>query len=144
MDPDLRRQAAILYRSGAFQEARAVLTEACGADGADPQAWTLLARVERDLGDLAAARRCAQRALVLYPGAAEALCVAGTIEQRQGNLDQAVACYRRSLALAPGVAEPRFHLGELLLRRGDVGGAITKSRATLEITPDHAAALNNY
>jgi hypothetical protein len=66
-DAGLRAQATVALHLGQSRRARLYLREAVARDPSDPQAWQLLAMVDRRLNDLRDGRRATQRALQLDP-----------------------------------------------------------------------------
>jgi cytochrome c-type biogenesis protein CcmH/NrfG len=68
----LRAKLAFERTPPLLDEARAHILDALRWQDGDPQLWTMLAEIEWQLGNFAAAEQAIDRALVLRPGYAEA------------------------------------------------------------------------
>lgn len=98
-----------LLEQRAYAEARQVLAEGMQQQPAQLRWPTLLARLELDRGDLAAARQAVDSALPRAGDSADFQALAGAVAQRQGRAGEAADFYRAALRLAPG--EGRWWIG---------------------------------
>lgn len=91
-------------------------------------------------GDVAAARRAVDWALLLAPDSPSFLNNRATVLAAEGELVLAVAEASHAAALAPAVPLYRYQLGRLRLAAGDVAGAVTSLGNALQLAPRYGVA----
>lgn len=100
--PEFHRDRARRYLdAGQWREAAASSRAALELDPADPQDWNCLGLAYKELGELAQAQECFDRALTLAPGSLGALCNAASARRDLGSIEESIALFRRARALAP-------------------------------------------
>lgn len=147
MDTD---QAAILYEqglafaeAGRLPEARAALQQVYRLDSSHTRAICALARLERENGDLAAARELLAQALDLHPGDAGIQLELGCVFQETGQLEYALRYYRDAIKAAPDFAEAWHQLGRLFQQLEKPEQAEEAFSHALQLDPGNARAWNN-
>jgi len=95
------------------------------------------------LGQLDAAVKYYEQALVLKPCNAEAHSNLGITLQELGQLDAAVKSYEQALAIKPDFAEAHSNLGVTLKELGQLEAAVKCYEQALAIKPDYAEAWKN-
>lgn len=92
----------------AIEQARAL-------DAASPDTWLAEVPVRSRAGQLREAQAAADKALLLAPGAAEALYLRGTVSHVQGDLRMALGFYDKTLSASPAHTEALVSRAGLLL-----------------------------
>lgn len=141
-DPYARRVAArATAASGDRAAAAAMLATLVAAHPGDAGAWTDLARVRLDLGDVGAASLAAARATALDPGDLAALTLRGEVVRRRNGLIAALpwfdAALRRDAYYVPALIERAATLGDL----GRAGDSLADARKVLAARPSQPRAL---
>ncbi len=112
--PDALTQVASEYRlMGRADRAGEVLAQASRRYPADVRVWLDLGTLAGEQGDLALARRCLERAVVLAPANALAQRNLGMACLGLGDRDAARRAFAEALRLEPGDAEVRRQLEQL-------------------------------
>ena len=124
-------------------EAHEVCAGVCRTDRTDAEAWTLLALIERRLGNHPEAESSARRAIALRPGRASAHQVLGTALQCQGRLAEAIHCYREAIRLAPSDTQSHYLLANALRETNEPIQADRHYARAIELQPDFLQALSN-
>ncbi len=93
-------------------------------------------------GNLPAAARLYELALMTNPDDARALHMLGVLHGQQGQNGKAADLIQRSVAIDPGQAEWHHNLGAALMNEGRLDAALVAFERALEIDPDNAAAHN--
>lgn len=104
-----------------------------------PDAWNVLlhhARLARERGDFAAARRSIERARTISPGAADCALEAGLLADAQNRLDDAQREYEAALRLDPDRGLAHLQLGALLGRQGRGEAAFVHFEQALRTLPN--------
>lgn len=144
-------RARELLRGGDREAARAVLEAAAADPKREPRlrarVYHRKALLEREAGDLPAARESLARALELQPKAPASLRLLAEVELAQGRPDAALA--RAAELVEVSEADPAECAEALVFRasiqraRGDSEGARASLELALEQKPDHSAALQD-
>jgi MSHA biogenesis protein MshN len=115
------RQAliGILIDSGRLADAQAVLADSLDANPRQPGLAMLLARLQVESGDLAAALQTLERTSTYAGSDADYRAFRAAVLQRAGRHDEAVEQYRNALVLAPGNAVWLMGLGISLRSLGE-------------------------
>jgi tetratricopeptide (TPR) repeat protein len=92
---------------------------------------TQLARAEKMLGDVAAARATLASALAVNPANEFLWAIVGDLERDAGKLDAAEAAYREAVRLSPRMASAWVALGEVLARSGRAEEELAVLRAAV-------------
>jgi predicted TPR repeat methyltransferase len=116
--------AGAFYRAGQQEEARAAQRTSLDLNPAQPQAWLLLASVESNLGEDAAAESDYLTALRLDPHLAEAAFGLGLICFQRRRFAESVKWLRRSIADGGRDMGLYVCLGQALFLLGDFGEAV--------------------
>ena len=116
--------AGAFYRAGRQEEARAAQRTSLDLNPAQPQAWLLLASVESNLGEDAAAELDYLTALRLDPHLAEAAFGLGLICFQRRRFADSVKWLRRSIADGGRNMGLYVCLGQALFLLGDFGEAV--------------------
>lgn len=122
-----------------LDEARGVLREGMRLQPSVLQWPTLLARIELEKGDLAAARAAVDSALPQGAASADLQSLAGAVAQRQGKPDEAAEFYRRALQLKPADGRAWIGLGVALEAEGhrpEAREAFRRAQATGNLPPE--------
>ena len=97
--------------------------------------WNRAGLLALDKGDLAKARACFERSLVIDPGDAEALGRLGRVLEGLGLHQAAAARLRRSVELRPADPETRAELARALLAEGDKQAGLEEAMAAHALRP---------
>lgn len=127
--------------AGRLQEAQQLFSGICRSDPGDVEAWVKLAMVEKRLGRLDEAERCARRGLTLNPRIGFVHHALGVALHAQGRLAEAAEAYRRAIALQPALADAHYLLGCVLRSQGRADEAAASLRQALALQPALAEAL---
>ena len=133
-----------LVKKGDFKKAAAILHELCSVF---PRAWSQLARVQAQDGEIAASAISAQKALEVDANDTNALTVLADYKYKSGDLQGAIALLRKVLYLDPGDTSCRIVLGEYYRVAREFGRALEVLSVYHYALPDNAmqrdAALTN-
>ncbi len=135
-------RAQIEMQVGSYQGAHATLTHAI-AEGAGALAHYQLGIVERNLGDLDAARAALETAIRLRPRLLEAILELGNLLVARQEFATAGETLQRAVVVAPDNAAAHNLLGLAILRAGDASGAVPHFERALTLEPTLANALYN-
>lgn len=122
-----------------LDEARSVLRDGARLQPGQLQWSTLLARLELERGDAAAARQAIDAALPQAAGSADFQSLAGAVAQRQGRPDESAEFYRRALQLKPSDGRAWIGLGVALDAEGhrpEAREAFRRALATEALSPE--------
>ena len=125
---------------GRLDAAAALLDEALHRDTRFAAAAANLVAVQLQRGDLAAARRAAERFVAIAPDAALAHYGRGIAALRSGDLVTARADFRALSAADPGYAVAHYDLALVELRAGRDAVAQGELERALALAPDYARA----
>ena len=125
---------------GRLDAAAALLDEALHRDTRFAAAAANLVAVQLQRGDLAAARRAAERFVAIAPDAALAHYGRGIAALRSGDLVTARADFRALSAADPGYAVAHYDLALVELRAGRDAVAQAELERALALAPDYARA----
>ena len=129
-DPNSTNLLAVAYaRSGLYQEAYEVLSNAAAAEPGDLTTWMNLATVCAEGGDFAKAAEVAEKAAQLFPKESEVFVVRGAASMLLGRADSAAQDFAIATRLAPARADARFFLALTKYQRGDFAEAVQTLRA---------------
>lgn len=133
--------ALVASAEGRPDEARRAYRQAIRvADGSYPEAYLNLGLLEKNAGDLAAARAAYRKALEQRPGYAAAWHNLGKLEEAAADARAAEAAYRRALAIDGRYALAWLSLGQLLLDERRLDEATAALRSALAVRPGYTAA----
>jgi len=144
---------------GDWKAAEARFRQAVAANPAYAPGHCNLGVVLQEVGDLAGAAECYERALKLQPDAGartlyersltleprqvEPRLALGTLFEKEKKLAEARECYEAALALAPRHPRVHFNLGNVALADKRLEDAETHYREALKLDPRHAECWNN-
>ena len=131
----LSEQAAQSAKSGDFQQALHLFTQALAANPALPVARRDLAMLHYELGDLSAAKDQLIDALRLAPDDAWSYVVLGNIFTREQDWDSAIRFFTKALDLKPGDPYALNGLGAASAKSGDEASAMRHFEAAIEANP---------
>ncbi|MCB9858097.1 MAG: tetratricopeptide repeat protein [Phycisphaerales bacterium] len=106
-------------RSGRFDEAEKVLSEAREMMPDEPEVLRLSAELHDQTGELTRAVTEIESYMALAPDNVEGRVLGGRIASRAGRIDDAIMWYRGAVELAPDEPDYRLKLAECLMARGD-------------------------
>ncbi len=101
----------------------------------------LLARANRDSGDVEAALETLTETAGRYPNVAQVHEQLGAAHHLAGQLETAASAYRRAIALEPDAAPLRANLAAVLAQAGDAEGALEHADAALTLMPSLGPAF---
>jgi ribosomal protein L16/L10AE len=87
-------------------------------------------------GQLEAARRAYERAVVVNPGALRVRAKIGHLYEEEGRLEEAERTYRGALGRAPGSVALAVDLARVVRRAGRIAEAVDVVRGALEVATD--------
>ena len=129
------RLAETLVARGDMEEAIRTLKDALAKDILDEEILVFHGRLEAHRGNMNAARRSFERALVQNPRSGVAWSDLGHLAYAEKQYHRAVEAYRRSLEVEPSAAAART-LGSILLEHiGDIDGAIHAYEISMDLEP---------
>ncbi len=131
--------------SGDKRKAEEILTPLSATWMRDARVVRMLGGLLLDRGDVAGARKAAERAMELSPGKPDPMILAGRVLAAQKAFPAAQAAYRDALAVADGSSRAAacFYLGELFRMRGDPESARSCYESALSLDPTMSEAWNN-
>lgn len=131
--------------SGDKRKAEEILTPLAATWTRDARVVRMLGGLLLDRGDVAGARKAAERAMELSPGKPDPMILAGRVLAAQKAFPAAQAAYRDALAVADGSSRAAacFYLGELFRMRGDPESARSCYESALSLEPTMSEAWNN-
>jgi tetratricopeptide (TPR) repeat protein len=142
--PALNGFAATMFTLGAraflaneMGQAETLFRLALGASGNDFAALGLLALIDIERRDFAAAEGWLRAALALQPDEPATLNNLGEALRQLDRLDEAVACYRRALARSPDYASAHDNLGTALVMANRPAEALAHHRRAIALRQDH-------
>ncbi|KAJ1456446.1 hypothetical protein M885DRAFT_173805 [Pelagophyceae sp. CCMP2097] len=106
-------------------------------------AWSNLAGLFKDEGQVATSVAYYREALRLAPSCADFYSNLGAALQDQRNLGEARTCFETALELRSDYAVARGNLGACLLAQGEYAGAVKSLRQALQLEPNFPDAFNN-
>lgn len=115
--------ARILHYRARYDQAAMVAQAACEMHPALAEGWGILAMVQLDAGDLAAARSSADAALSRDPRQPDALTAHATLALWAGDQITATRTFDTVLSIQPGSARALAGAGEASMVSGDIGRA---------------------
>jgi cytochrome c-type biogenesis protein CcmH len=122
------------------QQLAAVLTKLTQERPKDAEGLRLLALVQGEAGNPAAAVRALKHAVVIAPNRADLWAMLGEAEVMAANGEvstDAAAAFRQTLRLDPANPAARFNLGRARIKAGDKAGGIADWKALLaDLPPD--------
>jgi tetratricopeptide (TPR) repeat protein len=129
------RLVASLDESGRRADARSVLSKVLLDYPQSAQAWTLLAWLQLNEGNIAAADQALDKSLRLEPDQAKAWLLRGTVRLQQKQRPEAIACFRQAIACKGSYLEAHFNLGVCLQDEGNPQAAIAAFQSALRCQP---------
>lgn len=106
-------------------------------------AWSNLAGICKDEGDIKTAISYYSEAIRLCPHFADAHSNLGNALKESGRLDEAEASYRQGIHLRPDFAIAWGNLASVMYDRGDLDNAIRTYRHAIQLEPNFPDAYNN-
>jgi len=101
-EPEFHRSlAAVRFAQGRWQEVADSCRRAIALEAGDARDWDLLGQALGELGAVAEAKTCFERAIELAPQAVAPLARAAWALRELGQTDESIALFRRALALQP-------------------------------------------
>ena len=140
---DLIALGVRLVNAGQRERARIVCEQAVAAWPAHPAVHQLLAVLDMQAAQPAAAAAHAALSLKLRPDHVPTLLVLGDAALAQRDLASASQAFERAVVLAPDQAEAWFKVSLVRQDLRDVDGAIQALERVLVLTPDRVDALVN-
>ena len=110
------------------------------APGGSPEAWSNLAVIQAESGELEKAVEACKKALEVDEQYASAHNNLGLILQGLGKHKEAIAHFRRARDLAPELPATYLNLARALLREGEETEARAVLKALLKNQPGHPGA----
>jgi tetratricopeptide (TPR) repeat protein/SAM-dependent methyltransferase len=132
-----------LVQMGRLQEGLALLARSMPALQGQARYRHNYALMLAQAGELAAAERELEAAIVLEPGSVMSHSYLGMVRQQLGRLDDAAAAYRAALERAPDDPFIANNYGYCLLEKGEVAGALEWFRRSIGREPRNAVTHNN-
>lgn len=136
------KQAFLFYRQNKFQDAHRLLTTLLKASPNIPQAWHLMALVQRKLGEYSQSFQSFENALRLMPEDPEVLNNYGNLLRQFGMLVEARTVLAKAINIQPRFTNALFNLACVLRDTYNEFSAIKYLRKILEIKPNDKAALS--
>jgi Flp pilus assembly protein TadD len=124
-----------------LEQARAALLAAVPPD--DPLVLARLAEVEFYLGDIAAARAAAERAIALAPSLSRPRSILGFVDLAQYFFEAAEQAFRGAATLDIADPLPHIGLGLTFIRRGDLGAGTREIEIAVALDPA-SSVLRSY
>ncbi|HEY1786401.1 MAG TPA: tetratricopeptide repeat protein [Pirellulales bacterium] len=135
-DPDARRRyAETLWHRGAAQPAITQLEEAARLAAEDPQIAVRTGEMYLATGQMARARKAADRALDLDPKLAAAWALRGRTSQATGALKTALADYQRSLGYQPDDRQVLLAVAEIYRQLNEPERALASLHSLVDSYP---------
>lgn len=128
--------------AGQRERARLLCEHALEAFAPHPAVQQLLALLDLQQGDVAAARTHAAISLALRPDHLPTLLLAGNAARAAGALGEALQAFERVVALTPDHAEAWFEIGLVRQDLHDLDGAASAFRRVLELAPRAEVEVN--
>ena len=125
---------------GAFESAQSAYAQAQQLNPLTPEVSLLMAKLDLDHKDSAAARKDVNQALTLKPDYADAYFFLAQLESSENNVSQAIDAAKAGAVLSPGNAGIYFELGLLEYTNKKYQDAATAFIQALSIEPDYANA----
>ena len=101
-EPEFHRTLArVQFAQGLWRETVASCEEAMRLGTPDPQDWDLIGSSQAELGDIAGAERCFDRAIAIAPDAPEPVYHAAWARRELGKHRESLAYFRRARELQP-------------------------------------------
>ncbi|MDT9000006.1 sulfotransferase [Paucibacter sp. APW11] len=122
-------------REGRLLDAQQLFQAVCKTDGMDVEAWVKLALIEKRLGRLTEAERCARRGLALAPQLGFAHHALAVVRHNQGHVEEAWAGYRRATTLQPDFPDAHYLLGLACHELGQLEQAAASYQRALRLQP---------
>jgi len=133
----------LLFRLKRPIEAEAALERALQHDRTNVEAYRLIARLLAARGQLDAAAKQLDEALVVKPNDVATLHDSAMLLARRGHVSEALARARRAMTIAPQSGDAHRLLGMLLLQSGDAAAGIEALRRAAELSPTDVDARYN-
>lgn len=141
-NPAARIAQSYALQSGLrLEEARAALLAATPPD--DPLVQARLAEVEFYLGNIAAARNAAERAITAAPALSRPRSILGFVELAQFRFSAAEEAFRGAATLDPADPLPRLGLGLTAIRRGRLAEGTKEIEIAVALNPS-SSILRSY
>ncbi len=137
------QQALSRFRDQDYAGTEAACRAVLADDGAQPDAWHLLALALLHQNSAAASIEAFERAIEQAPTFAAFHINIASAFSEEGRHDDAVAALRRGVSLDDAQPEGHFNLGNTLLALGRLDEAAEAFERTLALSSGHAAAHNN-
>jgi tetratricopeptide (TPR) repeat protein len=136
LDPDVhRRYAETLWHRGAAQQAITQLEEAARLAPEDPQIAVRTGEMYLATGQMARARKAADRALDLDPKLATAWALRGRTNEASGALKPALADYQRSLGYQPDDRQVLLAVAEIYRQLNEPERALASLHSLVDSYP---------
>ena len=96
-----------------------------------------------ELGQFDQAIKNYEKALLIKPGHADALCNMGIAKQKKGDFESSIKIYKKAIQANPNHFTAYYNMGISYKAKGDSETAISCYKKVIKIQPRHAAAYNN-
>lgn len=136
------KQAFLFYRQNKFQDAHRLLTALLKVNTNIPQAWHLMALVQRKLGEYAQSFQSFENALRIMPSDPEILNNYGNLLRQFGMLVEARTVLTKAINIQPLFTNALFNLACVLRDTYNETPAIKCLKKILEIKPNDKIALS--
>ena len=132
-----------LYSNGQVQEALDSVEALIKEDPHEPLIFNISGACYAGLGQLDAAVKRYEQAIVIKPDYAEAHFNLGATFQELGQLDAAVKSYEDALAIKSNYVEAQNNLGVTFQKLNQLDAAVRSYEQAIATKPDYAEAHNN-
>jgi len=140
---DKYNQAKALLQANHLREARDLYHEICLLDKENADSWLILAALNGQLGDPAAAETCAQNVVLLRPERADAYFNLGIALREQHRPADAIKAFRKAIQLKSDYTDAHNAIAYVLAIEGQNSEAEHHFRQAVTLNPSFADAHNN-
>lgn len=132
-----------LVSKGLIKEGYKAFLNVLQLASSSPEANNAVAFHFLNMGYLADAQRCLQKALQISPGFTPALVNLGLLHEKSGELPEAESAFRRALDLAPNLEVARSNLGGILNAQKRHKEAFVWCESAVSLNPNSFQAWSN-
>ena len=136
--------AAVHYRSGNFEDAKAIYQRVLKEDSNNGDALHFLGLADFSLQNYPAALTSITKAIAIYPNLAPLHSNLGSVLRKIGRISEALESYDQAITLNPKYAKAHLNRGVLLREQGLYSEALASLNHALELDPNDADIFDNY